>query len=63
MRVKKYVRDNDSSFKEEYPQKFIEEQIAFAFEPKKKKEITYKMIERKTRVSITIQKRRFKNYC
>jgi len=62
VRVKKYVRDNDSSFKEEYPQKFIEEQIAFAFEPKKK-EITYKMIECKTRVSITIQKRRFKNSC
>lgn len=57
---KKYARDNDSSFREGRPQKFTEEQIAFAFELKKQG-MTYKMIERKTGISIATQKRRFKN--
>lgn len=57
---KKYARDNDSSFREGRPQKFTEEQIAFAFELKKQG-MTYKMIERKTGISIATQKRGFKN--
>jgi DNA invertase Pin-like site-specific DNA recombinase len=47
------------SSKEGRPQKFTEEQIQFAYELKKKG-ITYKMIERKTGISIATQKRRFK---
>lgn len=58
---KNYARDNDPSFKEGRPQKFTEEQITFAFELKNQG-MTYKMIERKTGVSIATQKRRFKNY-
>lgn len=42
-------------------QKFTGEQIAFALELKKQG-MTYKMIERKTGISIATQKRRFKNY-
>lgn len=57
---KKYARDNDPSFKEGRPQKFTEEQIAFALELKKQG-MTYKMIERKTGISIATQKRRFKS--
>ena len=47
------------SSKEGRPRKFTEEQIQFAYELKKKG-ITYKMIERKTGISIATQKRRFK---
>lgn len=47
------------AFKEGRPQKFTEEQIDFAFELKKQG-MTYKMIERKTGISIATQKRRFK---
>lgn len=56
---KKYAKDNDPAFKEGRPQKFSEEQIDFAFELKKQG-MTYKMIERKTGISIATQKRRFK---
>ena len=57
---KRYAKLNDKNFKEGRPQKFSEEQIQFAYELKQQG-MTYKMIERKTGISIATQKRRFKN--
>lgn len=57
---KKYAKDNATVFKEGRPRKFTEEHITFAFE-RKKQGMTYKMIERKTGISIATQKRRFKD--
>lgn len=56
---KSYVKIRGPNFKEEYPLKFTEEQIQFTYELKKDG-MTYKMIERKTGISIATQKRRFK---
>ncbi|MCT0030652.1 recombinase family protein, partial [Lactococcus lactis subsp. lactis] len=55
---KNFARIHDPNFKEGRPQKFTEEQIQFAYELKKQG-MTYKMIERKTGISIATQKRRF----
>ncbi|MDG4967096.1 recombinase family protein [Lactococcus lactis] len=55
---KSYAKIHDPNFKEGRPQKFTEEQIQFAYELKKEG-MTYKMIERKTGISIATQKRRF----
>ena len=55
---KRYAKLNDKNFKEGRPQKFSEEQIQFAYELKQQG-MTYKMIERKTGISIATQKRRF----
>lgn len=57
---KRYAKLNDKNFKEGRPQKFSEEQIQFAYELKQQG-MTYKMIERKTGISIATQKRRFIN--
>ena len=54
-----FAKLHDSSFREGRPQKFSEEQIQFAYELKQQG-MTYKMIERKTGISIATQKRRFK---
>ncbi|MDG4970033.1 recombinase family protein [Lactococcus lactis] len=56
---KNFVKIHDPNFKEGRPQKFTEEQIQFAYELKQQG-MTYKMIERKTGISIATQKRRFR---
>lgn len=58
---KSYAKIHDPNFKEGRPQKFTEEQIQFAYELKKEG-MTYKMIERKTGISIATQKRRFNRF-
>lgn len=58
---KSYAKIYDPNFTEGRPQKFTEEQIQFAYEFKKEG-MTYKMIERKTGISIATQKRRLKKY-
>ena len=55
---KNFAKIHDPNFKEGRPQKFTEEQIQFAHELKQQG-MTYKMIERKTGISIATQKRRF----
>ncbi|ARD90221.1 MULTISPECIES: recombinase family protein [Lactococcus] len=55
---KNFAKIHDPNFKEGRPQKFTEEQIQFAYELKQQG-MTYKMIERKTGISIATQKRRF----
>lgn len=55
---KHFAKLHDPSFREGRPQKFTEEQIQFAYELKQQG-MTYKMIERKTGISIATQKRRF----
>ncbi|WMB99139.1 recombinase family protein (plasmid) [Lactococcus cremoris] len=55
---KNFAKLHDPSFREGRPQKFTEEQIQFAYELKQQG-MTYKMIERKTGISIATQKRRF----
>ena len=55
---KNFAKLHDPSFREGRPQKFSEEQIQFAYELKQQG-MTYKMIERKTGISIATQKRRF----
>ncbi|ARD97400.1 recombinase family protein [Lactococcus lactis] len=56
---KNFAKVHDPNFREGRPQKFTEEQIQFAYELKQQG-MTYKMIERKTGISIATQKRRFK---
>lgn len=56
---KNFVKIHDPNFKEGRPQKFTEEQIQFAYELKQQG-MTYKMIERKTGISIATQKRIFR---
>lgn len=58
---KNFAKIHDPNFKEGRPQKFTEEQIQFAYELKQQG-MTYKMIERKTGISIATQKRRFNKY-
>ena len=55
---KNFAKIHDPNFKEGRPQKFTKEQIQFAYELKQQ-EMTNKMIERKTGISIATQKRRF----
>jgi len=55
---KRYAKIYDPNFKEGCPQKFTEEQIQFAYVLKKG--MSYKMIERKTGISIATKKQRFK---
>ena len=55
---KHFAKLHDPSFREGRPQKFTEEQIQFAYELKQQG-MTYKMIERKTGISIATQKRMF----
>ncbi|KST98242.1 recombinase family protein [Lactococcus lactis] len=55
---KNFAKIHDPNFKEGRPQKFTEEKIQFAYELKQQG-MTYKMIERKTGISIATQKRRF----
>ena len=55
---KNFAKIHDPNFKEGRPQKFTEEQIQFAYELKQQG-MTYKMIERKTGISIATQKKRF----
>ena len=55
---KNFAKIHDPNFKEGRPQKFTKEQIQFAYELKQQG-MTYKMIERKTGISIATQKRRF----
>ncbi len=55
---KNFAKIHDPNFKEGRPQKFTGEQIQFAYELKQQG-MTYKMIERKTGISIATQKRRF----
>ena len=51
---KNFAKIHDPNFKEGRPQKFTEEQIQFAYELKQQG-MTYKMIERKTGISIATQ--------
>ena len=55
---KEWARLNDPNFKDGRPNKFNDEQIELAYELKQQG-MTYKMIERKTGISIATQKRRF----
>lgn len=55
---KEYSRKNNPNFKEGRPNKFTEEQIQLAYELKQQG-MTHKMIERKTGISVSTQKRRF----
>ena len=55
---KNFAKIHDPNFKEGRPQKFTGEQIQFAYELKQQG-MTYKMIERKTGISIATQKQRF----
>ena len=55
---KNFAKIHDPNFKEGRPQKFTGEQIQFAYELKQQG-MTYKMIERKTGISIATQNRRF----
>lgn len=57
---KNYARENDPYFKEGRPLKFSKEQIEFAKELRDQG-MTYKMIERKTGISVATLKRRFKS--
>ncbi|MDN5831461.1 MAG: recombinase family protein [Staphylococcus equorum] len=56
---KKYAKQNDPNFKEGRPKTYSDEQIQFAYELRKQG-MTYKMIERKTGISVKTQQRRFK---
>ena len=53
------LKIHDPNFKEGRPQKFTEEQIAFALELKKQG-MTYKIVEQKTGITIATHNRRFK---
>ena len=52
---KSFAKVYDPKFREGRPQKFSEERIQFAYELKKQG-MSYKMIERKTGISIATQK-------
>lgn len=55
---KNYARENDPLFKEGRPLKYSKEQIEFARELRQQG-MTYRMIERKTGISVATLKRRF----
>ena len=56
---KNYAKQNDQNFKEGRPQTYSDEQINFAYELREQG-MTYKMIYRKTGISIRTQQRRFR---
>ena len=56
---KNYAKQNDPNFKEERPKTYSDEQINFAYELREQG-MTYKMIYRKTGISIRTQQRRFR---
>ncbi|MVF16002.1 recombinase family protein [Fructilactobacillus sanfranciscensis] len=56
---KAYAKAHDPYFKEGRPQTYTDEQIRFAYELREQG-MTYKMIERKTGISVRTQQRRFK---
>ena len=58
---KMYAREHDPNFREGLPQTYSDEQIQLAYELRQQG-MTYKMIERKTGISIATQKRRFKKF-
>lgn len=58
---KMYAREHDPNFREGHPQTYSDEQIQLAYELRQQG-MTYKMIERKTGISIATQKRRFKKF-
>ena len=55
---KKYAKQHDPHFKEGRPKTYSDEQIRLAYELRQKG-MTYKMIERKTGISVKTQQRRF----
>lgn len=56
---KLYAKTHDPYFQEGRPKTYTDEQIQFAYELRQQG-MTYKMIERKTGISIKNQQRRFK---
>ena len=58
---KMYAREHDPNFREGRPRTYSDEQIQLAYELRQQG-MTYKMIERKTGISIATQKRRFKKF-
>ena len=57
---KLYAKKNDPNFREGRPKTYTDEQIKFAYELRQQG-MTYKMIERKTGISVKTQQRRFKS--
>ncbi|EJU89668.1 hypothetical protein HMPREF1327_01662, partial [Enterococcus faecalis 599] len=57
---KLYAKKNDPNFHEGRPKTYTDEQIKFAYELRQQG-LTYKMIERKTGISVRTQQRRFKD--
>lgn len=58
---KMYAKAHDPNFREGRPQTYSDEQIQLAYELRQQG-MTYKMIERKTGISIATQKRHFKKF-
>lgn len=56
---KRYAKVHDPKFREGRPKKYTHEQLQLAYELKQQG-LTYKMIERKTGISISTQQRSFK---
>ena len=56
---KRFVKAHDPNFREGRPKKYTKEQLQLAYELKQQG-LTYKMIERKTGISISTQQRAFK---
>jgi len=56
---KRFAKINDSNFREGRPKKYTKEQLKLAYDLKQAG-LTYKMIERKTGISISTQQRAFK---
>ena len=56
---KNYAKQNDPNFKEGRPKTYSDEQINFAYELREQG-MTYKMIYRKTGISIRTQQRRYR---
>lgn len=56
---KRYAKAHDPKFREGRPKKYTQEQLRLAYDLKQEG-LTYKMIERKTGISISTQQRAFK---
>lgn len=56
---KRYAKAHDPNFREGRPKKYTQEQLQLAYDLKQSG-LTYKMIERKTGISISTQQRAFK---
>ena len=56
---KRFAKAHDPNFREGRPKKYTKEQLQLAYELKQQG-LTYKMIERKTGISISTQQRAFK---